>query len=149
MLREAGMAPQRYRFEVTEGMLMEDVDTAERVVGLLADYGVEFAIDDFGTGYSSLAQLSRLPVQELKIDHSFTQSIDTTRGKTVVRAVLDLAARLEMPVTAEGIETRVQSLALTAYGCNKGQGFLYGRAMPFAALLDFARGIKGGQPAVT
>ena len=149
LLREAGMAPQRYRFEVTEGMLMEDVDTAERVVGLLADYGVEFAIDDFGTGYSSLAQLSRLPVHELKIDHSFTQSIDTRRGKTVVRAVLDLAARLEMPVTAEGIETRVQSLALTAYGCNKGQGFLYGRAMPFAALLDFARGIKGGQPAVT
>jgi len=149
LLREAGMAPQRYRFEVTEGMLMEDVDTAERVVGLLADYGVEFAIDDFGTGYSSLAQLSRLSVHELKIDHSFTQSIDTRRGKTVVRAVLDLAARLEMPVTAEGIETRTQDLALTAYGCNKGQGFLYGRAMPFAALLDFARGIKGGQPGAT
>ena len=140
LLREAGMAPQRYRFEVTEGMLMEDVGTAERVVGLLADYGVEFAIDDFGTGYSSLAQLSRLPVHELKIDHSFTQSIDTKRGKTVVRAVLDLAARLEMPVTAEGIETRTQALALTAYGCNKGQGFLYGHAMPFAALLEFARG---------
>ena len=149
LLREAGMAPQRYRFEVTEGMLMEDVDTAERVVGLLADYGVEFAIDDFGTGYSSLAQLSRLPVHELKIDHSFTQSIDTGRGKTVVRAVLDLAARLEMPVTAEGIETRIQDLALTAYGCNKGQGFLYGRAMPFAVLLDFARGIKGAQSGVT
>ena len=149
LLREAGMAPQRYRFEVTEGMLMEDVDTAERVVGLLADYGVEFAIDDFGTGYSSLAQLSRLPVHELKIDHSFTQSIDTRRGKTVVRAVLDLAARLEMPVTAEGIETRTQALALTAYGCNKGQGFLYGRAMPFAALLDFARGAGSEPPGVT
>jgi diguanylate cyclase (GGDEF)-like protein len=138
LLREAGMSPQRYRFEVTEGMLMEDVGTAERVVGLLADYGVEFAIDDFGTGYSSLAQLSRLPVHELKIDHTFTQSIDTRRGKTVVRAVLDLAARLEMPVTAEGIETRTQALALAAYGCDKGQGYLYGRAMPFDALLDFA-----------
>lgn len=148
LLREAGMAPQRYRFEVTEGMLMEDVGTAERVVGLLADYGVEFAIDDFGTGYSSLAQLSRLPVHELKIDHSFTQSIDTKRGKTVVRAVLDLAARLEMPVTAEGIETRTQALALTAYGCAKGQGFLFGHAMPFAALLDFARGAGREQPGV-
>ncbi len=148
LLREAGMAPQRYRFEVTEGMLMEDVDTAERVVGLLADYGVEFAIDDFGTGYSSLAQLSRLPVHELKIDHSFTHSIDTGRGKTVVRAVLDLAARLEMPVTAEGIETLTQALALTAYGCNKGQGFLYGHAMPFAALLEFARGAENEVPGV-
>ena len=138
LLREAGMSPQRYRFEVTEGMLMEDVGTAERVVGILADYGVEFAIDDFGTGYSSLAQLARLPVHELKIDHSFTQSIDTKRGKTVVRAVLDLAARLEMPVTAEGIETRTQALALAAYGCEKGQGYLYGRAMPFGTLLDFA-----------
>ena len=138
LLREAGMSPQRYRFEVTEGMLMEDVGTAERVVGILADYGVEFAIDDFGTGYSSLAQLARLPVHELKIDHTFTQSIDTKRGKTVVRAVLDLAARLEMPVTAEGIETRTQALALAAYGCDKGQGYLYGRAMPFGTLLDFA-----------
>jgi EAL domain-containing protein (putative c-di-GMP-specific phosphodiesterase class I) len=140
LLRETGMTPQRYRFEVTEGMLMEDVDTAERVVGILADYGVEFAIDDFGTGYSSLAQLSRLPVHELKIDHTFTQSIDTPRGKAVVRAVLDLARRLEMPVTAEGIETRTQALALTAYGCDKGQGYLYGRAMPFDQLIEFARG---------
>ena len=145
LLREADMAPQRYRFEVTEGMLMEDVGTAERVVGLLADYGVEFAIDDFGTGYSSLAQLSRLPVHELKIDQSFTQSIDTPRGKAVVRAVLDLAARLEMPVTAEGIETRTQALALAAYGCHKGQGYLYGRAMPFASLVELAD--RGARPA--
>ena len=139
LLREAGMAPQRFRFEVTESMLMEDVATAERVVGLLTDYGVEFAIDDFGTGYSSLAQLSRLAVHELKIDHSFTQSIDTKRGKAVVRAVLDLASRLEMPVTAEGLETRAQALTLTAYGCAKGQGYLYARPMPFAGLLDFMR----------
>jgi diguanylate cyclase (GGDEF)-like protein len=147
LLREAGMSPQRYRFEVTEGMLMEDVGTAERVVGILADYGVEFAIDDFGTGYSSLAQLARLPVHELKIDHTFTRSIDTKRGKTVVRAVLDLAARLEMPVTAEGIETASQALALSAYGCDKGQGYLYDRAMPFAALLDFASRARKTQTA--
>ena len=143
LLREAGMAPQRFRFEVTESMLMEDVATAERVVGLLTDYGVEFAIDDFGAGYSSLAQLSRLAVHELKIDHSFTQSIDTKRGKAVVRAVLDLASRLEMPVTAEGIETRAQALALTAFGCAKGQGYLYARPMTFAGLLDFIRPAAG------
>ena len=143
LLREAGMTPQRYRFEVTESMLMEDVDTAERVVGLLADFGVEFAIDDFGTGYSSLAQLARLPVHELKIDPSFTQSIETKRGKAVVRAVLDLAARLEMPVTAEGIESRTQALTLAAYGCEKGQGYLFARAMPFAQLLAFMRAPPG------
>jgi diguanylate cyclase (GGDEF)-like protein len=143
MLREAGVTPQRLRLEVTESMLMEDVGNAERIVGLLADYGVEFAIDDFGTGYSSLAQLSRLPVHELKIDHTFTQSIDTKRGKAVVRAVLDLAARLEMPVTAEGIETQVQAVTLTAYGCNKGQGFLYARAMPFDDLLAFMHPASG------
>ncbi|MBL8385466.1 MAG: bifunctional diguanylate cyclase/phosphodiesterase [Burkholderiales bacterium] len=143
LLRETGMAPQRLRFEVTEGMLMEDVGTAERVVGLLADFGVEFAIDDFGTGYSSLAQLARLPVHELKIDHSFTHSIGTPRGKTVVRAVLDLAARLEMPVTAEGIETRTQALALSAYGCAKGQGYLFARAMAFPELLVYGRTASG------
>ena len=137
MLRQVGVAPQRLRLEVTESMLMEDVGNAERIVGLLADYGVEFAIDDFGTGYSSLAQLSRLPVHELKIDQTFTQSVDTKRGKAVVRAVLDLAARLEMPVTAEGIETQLQAVTLTAYGCNKGQGYLYARAMPFDDLLAF------------
>ncbi|MDB5807393.1 MAG: hypothetical protein JWN73_4715 [Betaproteobacteria bacterium] len=137
MLREVGVAPQRLRLEVTESMLMEDVSNAERIVGLLADYGVEFAIDDFGTGYSSLAQLSRLPVHELKIDQTFTQSVDTKRGKAVVRAVLDLAARLEMPVTAEGIETQVQAVTLTAYGCNKGQGYLYARPMPYDDLLGF------------
>jgi diguanylate cyclase (GGDEF)-like protein len=137
MLREAGIRPQRVRLEVTESMLMEDVGNAERIVGLLADYGVEFAIDDFGTGYSSLAQLSRLPVHELKIDHTFTQSVDTKRGKAVVRAVLDLAARLEMPVTAEGIETQVQAVTLTAYGCNKGQGYLYAKAMPFDDLITY------------
>ena len=149
LLREADMAPQRYRFEVTESMLMEDVETAERVIGLLADFGVEFAIDDFGTGYSSLAQLSRLPVHELKIDHTFTQSIDTRRGKAVVRAVLDLASRLEMPVTAEGIETRAQALTLAAYGCHKGQGYYYARAMPFDALVRFARKIPAGVTGLT
>ncbi len=143
MLREAGVTPQRLRLEVTESMLMEDVGNAERIVGLLADYGVEFAIDDFGTGYSSLAQLSRLSVHELKIDHTFTQSVDTKRGKAVVRAVLDLAARLEMPVTAEGIETQVQAVTLTAYGCNKGQGYLYARAMPFEELLAYMRTTPG------
>ena len=139
MLRQVGVAPQRLRLEVTESMLMEDVGNAERIVGLLADYGVEFAIDDFGTGYSSLAQLSRLPVHELKIDQTFTQSVDTKRGKAVVRAVLDLAARLEMPVTAEGIETQVQAVTLTAYGCAKGQGYLYARAMPFGEFIGFMR----------
>jgi diguanylate cyclase (GGDEF)-like protein len=143
MLREVGVTPQRLRLEVTESMLMEDVGNAERIVGLLADYGVEFAIDDFGTGYSSLAQLSRLPVHELKIDQTFTQSVDTKRGKAVVRAVLDLAARLEMPVTAEGIETQLQAVTLTAYGCNKGQGFLYARAMPYDDLLVYMQSSGG------
>lgn len=137
MLGAVGVAPQRLRLEVTESMLMEDMSNAERIIGLLADYGVEFAIDDFGTGYSSLAQLSRLPVHELKIDSTFTQSVDTKRGKAVVRAVLDLAARLEMPVTAEGIETQLQAVTLTAYGCTKGQGYLYAKAMPFDDLLRF------------
>ena len=146
MLREVGVAPQRLRLEVTESMLMEDVGNAERIVGLLADYGVEFAIDDFGTGYSSLAQLSRLPVHELKIDQTFTQSVDTKRGKAVVRAVLDLAARLEMPVTAEGIETQLQAVTLTAYGCNKGQGYLYARAMPFDQLMVFMRDGSAAPP---
>ena len=70
----------------------------------------------------------------------FTHSIDTPRGKAVVRAVLDLAARLGMPVTAEGIESRAQALALGAYGCHKGQGYHFGKAMPFQALLGYASG---------
>jgi diguanylate cyclase (GGDEF)-like protein len=135
LLREAGVAPERFRFEITEGMLMEDVGMAERVVGLLADFGVEFAIDDFGTGYSSLGQLARLAVHEIKIDQSFTAGMQSARGKAVVRAVLDLARRLGMPVTAEGVETREQALTLVGYGCEKGQGYLFGRPAPFADLL--------------
>ncbi|MBL8381266.1 MAG: bifunctional diguanylate cyclase/phosphodiesterase [Burkholderiales bacterium] len=135
LLRVSGVAAERLRFEITESMLMEDVGMAERVVGLLADYGVEFAIDDFGTGYSSLGQLARLPVHEIKIDQSFTAAMGSGRGKAVVRAVLDLASRLGMPVTAEGVESREQSSTLAAYGCEKGQGYLFGRPAPFRDLL--------------
>jgi diguanylate cyclase (GGDEF)-like protein/PAS domain S-box-containing protein len=127
-LRAARLAPARLILEVTESVLLADLDTALKRLEALRTIGVRVALDDFGTGYSSLAYLQRLPVDVLKIDRAFTADV-TAGGKraALARAVVTLADTLGLRTVAEGIETAAQHAELLALGCEHGQGYLYAR----------------------
>lgn len=124
--------------EITEGVLLEDVEQCIANMQALKALGVRFAIDDFGTGYSSLTYLKRLPLDRLKIDRSFTQDLgggEDSSGAMLVETILVIARNLGLECVAEGIETQVQFDRLNALGCALGQGYLLGQPMPEAAFL--------------
>ena len=127
-IRDAGIAPHCLTLEITESMLMQDVDAAIETLQALRGLGVRVAIDDFGTGYSSLSYLKRLPVDIIKIDRSFVEQVDTDSGDmALVDAVVGLGQALHMQTVAEGIETDGQWMMLRRIGCDHGQGYLFGR----------------------
>lgn len=130
VIRESGADPTRILLEVTETALMADVDTNLRVLRRLANLGFRLAVDDFGTGYSSLAQLTRLPVNVLKIDRAFIDGIDRHReNRAVVRAVIGLGRALGLKMVAEGVENQSQLMELRALGCDYIQGYLFYRPL--------------------
>ncbi len=117
--------------EVTEGMLIEDVDGAIARMQELVALGIRFSIDDFGTGYSSLNYLKRMPLHELKIDKSFMDGTpDDPNDTAIVKLIFSVAASLGLKVVAEGVETRSQSDFLVAHGCDAMQGYYLARPMP-------------------
>lgn len=123
--------------EVTEGLLIADVEDTVSKMQVLRAHGVRFSIDDFGTGYSSLSYLKSLPLDTLKIDQSFVRDVLSDPGDaSIVRAIVSMAHTLELEVIAEGVETQAVHEFLVAAGCRKFQGFLYSRPMPFD---DFAK----------
>jgi EAL domain-containing protein (putative c-di-GMP-specific phosphodiesterase class I) len=113
--------------EITESMLMRDVDLSIRKLEALREAGVAVAIDDFGTGYSSLSLLGRLPIDTLKIDRSFVQGIESANAATLVRTIISLAQLFKMGTVAEGVESAHQLAILRAEKCDQAQGFLLGR----------------------
>jgi EAL domain-containing protein (putative c-di-GMP-specific phosphodiesterase class I) len=135
-LGESGIDPERVILEMTETMLQLDSQAlVERLKGLRAR-GLGLSIDDFGTGYSALAYLKRYPVSELKVDRAFVTTLpNDPYDHALVGAIQRLAAALQMPVTAEGVENAAQAAALARLGCARAQGYFY--AMPLAAG-DFA-----------
>jgi diguanylate cyclase (GGDEF)-like protein len=127
--------------EITESMLMQDIELSIRKLSELRDAGVGIAIDDFGTGYSSLRLLSRLPVDTLKIDGSFIQDIaDMPHVMTLVATIVSLARAFDMKTVAEGVETAEQLSMLRVVACDQAQGFYLGRPMP---AVDVPAAIKG------
>jgi len=131
--------------EITESLVMEDIhaniDKLKAVHGL----GVRIAIDDFGTGYSSLGYLAKLPVQSLKIDRSFTMTMqEDANSMTLVSTIISLAHSLRLKVVAEGVETEEQAKFLRLLNCDEMQGFLIGRPVPFDELSALLRGIEAG-----
>lgn len=134
-LEETGLAPSMLAIEVTESMIMDDVELAVGVLQRLKRLGLSIAIDDFGTGYSSLNQLRRLPVDELKIDRTFVKDIpQSTEDMEIVAAVLSMAKSLNLSVVAEGVETLEQLDFLREKGCETAQGYLIGRPVEASAL---------------
>ena len=125
---ETGFDPSRLELELTETVLLGNIDTAEAGMLRLKALGVRLALDDFGTGYSSLAYLRRFPFDKLKIDRSFVMSIEKAAdAAAIVHAVVSLGRGLGMKVTAEGVETADQHLFLRAAGVHFMQGYRFGR----------------------
>jgi EAL domain-containing protein (putative c-di-GMP-specific phosphodiesterase class I) len=117
--------------EITESMLMHDLEASIRKLSQLREAGIGVAIDDFGTGYSSLRLLARLPVDTLKIDRSFIQNItDAPNIMTLVSTVVSLAGAFGMRTVAEGVETAEQLQMLRSTACNEAQGFFFARPTP-------------------
>jgi EAL domain-containing protein (putative c-di-GMP-specific phosphodiesterase class I) len=141
----SGPAPGLLRLELTETTVMEDIGRTARIMRELQDIGVALSIDDFGTGYSSLAYLTRLPLDELKIDREFIAGVAAGgEGLEVVRAIVAMARALDLRVVAEGVETPEQADIVTRLGCDLGQGFLYARPQPADALTALMRATDAG-----
>ncbi|OPX54168.1 PAS domain S-box-containing protein/diguanylate cyclase (GGDEF) domain-containing protein [Oceanospirillum multiglobuliferum] len=135
ILRKTGVNPACIELEITESMLMENMDDVLPMLHQLKGLGVSLAIDDFGTGYSSLAYLKQMPIDVLKVDRAFVKDIGAgKKDRAITCAIILLAQQLELKVVAEGIETQEQAEFLTSSGCNLGQGFLYSRPLQVAAL---------------
>ncbi|MEO4048579.1 EAL domain-containing protein [Pseudomonas sp. CAU 1711] len=132
-----GLRPGALELEITEGVLLEDVDHCIATMQALKGQGVRFAIDDFGTGYSSLTYLKRLPLDRLKIDRSFIGDLDEDSGRMLVETILVIARNLDLECVAEGIENDAQLEWLRQHGCSLGQGYLFGRPMAEAAFLEW------------
>jgi diguanylate cyclase (GGDEF)-like protein/PAS domain S-box-containing protein len=128
ILEETGVKPQTVKLEITESVVMENIDTATDMLRQLRALGVKLAIDDFGTGYSSLSYLHRFPIDTLKIDRSFvTRMSENNENTEIVRTIIVLAQNLGMDVVAEGVETNEQLVLLQKLGCENGQGYFFSK----------------------
>jgi diguanylate cyclase (GGDEF)-like protein/PAS domain S-box-containing protein len=137
ILRETGIHPTQLELEITEGVLIENVERATAMLQGLNKLGVRIALDDFGTGYSSLSYLQSFPLDRIKIDRAFVMSLGRTdRSLAIVRAVIGLAHGLGLPVLAEGVETDDQRATLLREGCDDMQGYLIGHPRPIAAYAE-------------
>jgi EAL domain-containing protein (putative c-di-GMP-specific phosphodiesterase class I) len=130
-LQESGANPYLLMLELTESMLVDDVEDTIVKMNALHAYGVSFSLDDFGTGYSSLSLLKRLPLDQLKIDQSFVRDILTDpNDAAIARTVVALGHGMGLKVLAEGVETADQRNYLTSIGCDAFQGYYFGRPVP-------------------
>ena len=135
LIADTGIVPSRLKLELTETLLIENTGDVVTTMATLKEMGVGFSLDDFGTGYSSLAYLKKLPLDQLKIDQSFVRDILTDSNDAVIaRTILVLGDSLGMQVIAEGVESREQWEFLASHGCQKFQGYFFGRPEPLETL---------------
>jgi EAL domain-containing protein (putative c-di-GMP-specific phosphodiesterase class I) len=132
-LKESGLESQYLELEITESLIMEDVERAIDVMNKLQAMGVQLSIDDFGTGYSSLSALKHFPVARLKIDQSFVQCLPgNVDDRSIAMAIIALGHRLNLKVVAEGVETDTQRAFLRDNDCDEMQGYFFSRPVPSA-----------------
>lgn len=129
ILERYQLEPKYLVLEITESIAMQE-DIASRVLDELKQLGIGIAMDDFGTGYSSLRYLHQFPIDHLKIDKAFIDRLETKEGLAIVKTILLLGENLEIPVTAEGVETREQLTILSDLGCHRIQGYYFSRPLP-------------------
>jgi EAL domain-containing protein (putative c-di-GMP-specific phosphodiesterase class I) len=136
-LQRHSLRPERLELEVTETIALADDDRSFEAMTALRELGVGIAFDDFGTGYASLSSLQRYPLTTLKIDRGFVQHInDRSSDLAITRALVVLSREMGLKTIAEGIETEEQERALIELGCPFGQGYRYGKPVPFQIIVD-------------
>lgn len=139
-MKAHNVAPSRLMVELTESVLMQNVENMTAAVKAVADLGITLSLDDFGTGFSSLAYIKRMPLTELKIDRSFVSGLPDDRDSAaIVGAIIALARNLGLQVTAEGVETEGQLKFLQRLGCNQFQGFLRSKPVPAQDFVNLLR----------
>jgi diguanylate cyclase (GGDEF)-like protein len=145
VLAGTGFPANRLEIEITEGSLLEDRQQVLTIIESLKNVGVRISLDDFGTGYASLAQVNRLPLDRIKIDKSFiTTIVKSQRTAEIVNTIAGLGHTLDVPISAEGVESEQIRAALERYGCSEAQGWLYGRAISADAVRSFLRMSEAG-----
>ena len=133
-LHQSGATPELLKLELTESLLVRNIEETIAKMTELKAMGVSFSLDDFGTGYSSLSYLKRLPLSQLKIDQSFVKDVLTnTNDAVIARTIVDLARNMGLGVIAEGVETYAQRTFLASIGCRAYQGYFFSRPLPIAA----------------
>src|SRR6185437_3425342 len=138
LLSSAGFPANRLEIEITEGSLLEDRDQVLTIIRSLKNVGVSVSLDDFGTGYASLAQVNLLPLDRIKIDKSFiTTIVKSEQTAAIVSTIAGLGHNLDVPITAEGVESEQIRNALADFGCAEEQGWLFGRPISAEAVRNF------------
>ncbi len=138
-IQNNGVNPRLLKLELTESLLLEDIEDTVAIMNALNDIGVQFSLDDFGTGYSSLQYLKRLPLDQIKIDQSFVRDLPIDSGdRAIVRTIIAMATSLNLNVIAEGVETEEQLQFLLNKGCTHYQGYLFGKPVPIEQFGDFS-----------
>ena len=128
VIEKTGANPKRLKLELTESLMLDNIEDIIDKMSQLKKVGIGFSLDDFGTGYSSLSYLKRLPIEQLKIDRSFVRDLLTDpNDKAIVRTIVALAQSMDLTVIAEGVETQAQREHLAELGCTQYQGYLFGR----------------------
>ena len=127
----SGIDPTRLKLELTESILLDNVESIIKTMSALTSMGVRFSLDDFGTGYSSLQYLKQLPLHQLKIDQSFVRDLaKSSNDRAIVNTIIAMANSLNLDVIAEGVETQEQRQFLEDAGCVHYQGYLFGSPVP-------------------
>lgn len=130
-IRRYAINPKLLKLELTESILIKNIEDTIEIMNALGEIGVQFSLDDFGTGYSSLQYLKKLPLTQLKIDQSFVRDIASDKGdQAIVRTIVAMATSLNLSVIAEGVETEEQLQLLSSLGCSNYQGYLFSRPTP-------------------
>jgi len=144
ILKQTGLPPNQLELEITESVLMQNVDETVDILNRIKAMGVRLALDDFGTGYSSLSYLRRFPIDVLKIDQSFVRGLhENSQDAQLISAIIGMGKSMELNIIAEGVETLEQLNFLRAQHCEEGQGFLFSKAVPAK---DFAQLLQVGSP---
>jgi diguanylate cyclase (GGDEF)-like protein/PAS domain S-box-containing protein len=142
VLAASAVNPARLKLELTESVVLEDVQDAIMKMQAIKRLGVNFSMDDFGTGHSSLSYLAQLPLDQLKIDKSFVRNLPgTPNDETIARTIITMGAGMNLNVIAEGVETQGQREFLQLHGCHAFQGFLFSRPLPLADFVKFVQRI--------
>lgn len=146
-LEKSGMPPELLELEITESMVMQNVERALRLLGALRKMGIRLAIDDFGTSYSSMSLLKQFPIDTVKVDRSFVREILNNRDhRAITEAIIGLGKALDLTVVAEGVETKDQEMFLREHDCDVIQGYLFSKPIAGDKFLGFLAEYNQAQP---